>query len=87
MAMKGEDGIEVPSCFCIKVGTGCLFVGFFGFVGLMMELMAFSFALWLQSFKAFWVRKNGKLKRVYFKSYHTATKTTITIYETVYSIL
>ena len=64
MANIKEENKEFAACLCMIIGAICLLVGFLYFLGLGMAVMTISFALALHLFKALWVAKNGKLKKI-----------------------
>ena len=79
MAIIKEKFEELAICLCPITGAACLIVAPFIIVKLMIAVMAMSFALPLHLFKALRISKNGKLKRIQFKSYQIAAITSIPI--------
>ena len=54
---------EFSTCLCLILDAACFSVGSFIIVGLMMAVMAISFALPLQLLNLLWVAKNGRFFR------------------------
>ena len=67
MAIIKEEREEFALCLCMINGAVFLFVGFFFVMGLMMAVMAISFALPIHIFESLFVAKNGKLTNISFQ--------------------
>ena len=62
-----EECGESATCLCMITGAACLFVGSPTNLGVIMAVMASSFALPLHFFNALWVAKNGKCIETQFQ--------------------
>ena len=67
MAKIKKQCDEFANSVFLTIGAASLIVGFFRILGLVMAVMAISFAVPVHLFIAFWVAKIVKLMKLYFR--------------------